>query len=125
MANVDTSGVDPNYDVIVLPACGCKPAKNLTADNPADDDDPRYSPDGRYLAFMQQRIPRLRRRSLPSHAARSREPARRANLTEDWDRSVTEPAWLPDSRSLIASIDDAATRRVYRFERHGRRARNR
>ena len=50
------SGVSPTYDVIVLPACGCKPAKNLTRDNPADDGDPRYSPDGRYLAFTQQRI---------------------------------------------------------------------
>ncbi len=54
-ANVDRTGTRPNYDVIALEACGCKPAHNLTADNPGDDDDPLYSPDGRWLAFTRQR----------------------------------------------------------------------
>ena len=31
-------------------------ARNVTADNPADDDAPVYSPDGRYLAFTRQTI---------------------------------------------------------------------
>src|SRR5690606_36437164 len=55
-ADVDRSGTEPNLDVIVLPACGCKPARNVTADNLADDGSPRFSPDGRWLAFTQQRI---------------------------------------------------------------------
>ena len=29
--------------------------KNVTPDNPADDMEPRYSPDGKSLAFIQQR----------------------------------------------------------------------
>ena len=89
-ANVDRTGVSPNLDVITLPACGCKPAKNLTAGNPADDDDPRYSPDGRYIAFRQQRITGF-------YADRSRlmlyerKGGQTRNLTESWDRSVSEP----------------------------------
>ena len=39
-----------------MPACGCKPPKDVTADSKADDAEPRYSPDGKTLAFVQQRI---------------------------------------------------------------------
>ncbi len=118
VANVDASGVKPNYDVIVLPACGCKPAANITRDNPADDGDPRYSADGRYLAFTQQRIPNFggdRSRLMVF----DRSERRTRNLTENWDRSVSEPAWLPGNRALLASIDDAGTRRIYRMDIQG------
>ncbi len=115
VANVDKSGVDPNYDVITLPACGCKPPKDATADNPADDFDPRYSPNGRWLAFVQQRT-----RRFYGDRARlmllDRGSGRVRGLTESWDRSVSHPQWLPDSKALVASIDDAATLRVYRFD---------
>jgi dipeptidyl aminopeptidase/acylaminoacyl peptidase len=40
-------------------------------------------------------------------------------LTENWDRSVGDVNWLPDSKTLVASIDDAATVRVYRFDLSG------
>ena len=117
-ANVDRSGVDPNYDVIVIPACGCKPATNITADNPAYDGNPRYSSDGRYLAFTQQRIKGFyadrARLMLYDRVARSTR-----GLTESWDRSVSAPVWLPGNRAIIASIDDAATQRVYRFDLSG------
>jgi dipeptidyl aminopeptidase/acylaminoacyl peptidase len=117
-ANVDKTGVDPNFDVITLPSCGCKPAKDVTADNPADDSDPRYSPDGRWLAFSQQRIKgfygdRARLMLLERSSGQVRK------LTEDWDRSATHASWLPDSKGLVASIDDAATVRVYRFDVKG------
>ncbi len=112
--NVDKTGVEPNYDVIVLPACGCKPAKDVTPDNPADDTEPRYSPDGHWLAFVQQRI-----KGFYADRGRlmllDRRDGKTRNLTESWDRTVSHVDWLPDSKSLVASIDDAATQRVYRF----------
>jgi len=43
-ADLDKSGVDENYDIILLPSCGCKPAKDVTPQNPANDSEPRYSP---------------------------------------------------------------------------------
>lgn len=117
-AEVDRTGIEPNQDLILLPACGCKPARNLTADNPADDGSPRYSPDGRHLAFAQQRIKgfyadRERLMLLERASGKLR------SLTENWDRSVAGLRWLPDSRALVGAIDDAATRRVYRFELRG------
>jgi dipeptidyl aminopeptidase/acylaminoacyl peptidase len=113
-ANLDKTGIDPNYDIITLPACGCKPAKNVTPESKADDGEPRYSPDGKTLAFVQQRIKffyadRARLMLLDLASGKTR------GITEDFDRTVSHVSWLPDSRSLVASIEDAATLRVYRF----------
>lgn len=118
VANTDPSGIEPNLDVIVLASCGCKPARNVTATNPADDERPRYSPDGRYLAFTQARIPgyygdRARLMLLDRSSAQAR------SLSESWDRSVGNLVWAHDSRSLVSSIDDAATYRLYRFDVRG------
>jgi dipeptidyl aminopeptidase/acylaminoacyl peptidase len=40
-------------------------------------------------------------------------------VTETWDRSASGLVWERDSRSLLGSIDDAGTRRVYRFRLDG------
>jgi dipeptidyl aminopeptidase/acylaminoacyl peptidase len=118
VADVDTSGVERNLDVILLPSCGCKPARNITEANKADDESPRYSPDGGKLAFIQQRVLRFYadrgRLMLFDRAAGTT-----AGLTEDWDRSVSGLAWESGSRSLLGAIDDAGTRRVYRFSVSG------
>ena len=38
------------------------------------------------------------------------------NLSEEWDRSADGLVWSPDSSSLFGAIDDAGTRRIYRFD---------
>ncbi len=40
----------------------------------------------------------------------------RRRVAADWDRSVSGIAWAPDSKSFYASIDDAGTGRIYRFD---------
>jgi len=42
-----------NNDLWIVPVNG-GPAKNITADNPAADSTPLYSPDGRYIAYPRQ-----------------------------------------------------------------------
>ncbi|HTU64601.1 MAG TPA: S9 family peptidase [Steroidobacteraceae bacterium] len=117
-ADVDKSGVDSNLDLILLPTCGCKPARDLTPDSKADDTNPLYSPDGRRLAFTQQRITRF-------YADRDRLMIldRAANkivgVTENFDRSVEDLVWERDSRTLLGAIEDSALRRVYRFRLDG------
>ncbi|MDY0064828.1 MAG: S9 family peptidase [Steroidobacteraceae bacterium] len=117
-SDIDPSGVEPNFDIFLLPLEGGE-AVNITADNPADDAAPKYSPDGRLLAFTQQRIKGFYadRWRLMIHDRRSHETR---NLTESWDRSATGLVWAPDGRSLFGSIDDAGARRIYRFELSGR-----
>jgi dipeptidyl aminopeptidase/acylaminoacyl peptidase len=117
-AEIDTSGIDSNFDIILVEACGCKPPRDISAANKADEASPRYSPDGRRLAFTQQRIKKF-------YADRSRLMIfdRRAGTTvgatENWDRSVDGLVWERESRSLLGTIDDAGTRRVYRFRLDG------
>jgi dipeptidyl aminopeptidase/acylaminoacyl peptidase len=114
-ANTDKTGTEPNFDVIVVESCGCKPARNLTEANKADDGAPRYSPDGRWLAFAQQRIRGFYadRSRLMLHD-RARNTTR--GITESWDRSADNLSWTADSRSLYGAIDDAATNRIYRID---------
>lgn len=115
VANVDQTGVDPNYDVITLAACGCKSPVNITQDNPADDGSPSYSPDGRWLAYAAQSIKGFyadRSRLM----LRSRDGSITQNLSGTWDRSVGALIWHPNSKSIFSGIDDAATNRIYRFD---------
>ncbi len=116
--NTDKTGVDPNFDIVVLASCGCKPAKNLSTDNPAGDDEPRYSPDGRHLVWLRQEIKGFYadRQRLMLH---ERASAKTRELTENWDRSADNLVWMPDGKALLGAIDDAATQRIYRFDVKG------
>ncbi|HEX6638186.1 MAG TPA: prolyl oligopeptidase family serine peptidase, partial [Steroidobacteraceae bacterium] len=117
-ANVDDTGIDGNFDVILVAACGCKPPRDITEDSKTDEASPRYSPDGKRLAFTQQRIKGFyadRQRLMMF----DRTAGTTAGLTENWDRSVDGLVWERDSRSLLGAIDDAGTRRVYRFRLDG------
>ncbi len=74
--------------------------KNITADNPASDSTPLYSPDGRYIAYRAQQRP-----GYESDRFRlmlyDRKTGEKKNLTEDFDRWVGTFAWSPDSNEFI------------------------
>lgn len=93
-------------------------ARNLTAGNPAGDSAPKYSPDGRWLAFVQQRIPGFYadQGRLMLHDLRN---GRQRELFADWDRTAANLVWARDSRSLYGAIDDAGTVRVYELPLQG------
>ena len=120
-ADVDTTQALRNFDLFVVPVGGGE-ARELTADNPADDGDPHYSPDGRWLAYTRSTIPRFyadtRRLVLYDRSAGTARV-----LGAGFDRSASGLAWLPDSSGLLGAIDDAATSRVYAFGLDGERPR--
>jgi dipeptidyl aminopeptidase/acylaminoacyl peptidase len=117
-ADVDRSGIESNFDLILIAACGCKPPRNLTEANKADDGSPRYSPDGRRLAFTQQRTLKFYadRYRLMIH---DRNAGTTVGASEDFDLSVDGLVWERDSRSLLGSIDANGARHVYRFRLDG------
>jgi dipeptidyl aminopeptidase/acylaminoacyl peptidase len=111
VADSDASGVASNPDLYLLPAAGGE-ARNLTPDNPAADFAPAYSPDGRWLAFAQQRTPGFYadRAVLMSH---NRRTGATQAITERFDRSIDNVTWGPDSRHVYSAVDDAGHQRLY------------
>jgi len=113
VADSDPAHNVSNADVFTI-RIGSKEARNLTQANSANDGQPRYSRDGKHLAFVQQRIKgfyadRGRLMLLDRASGSAREPF------PEWDRSASGLIWAADSRSLFAAIDDAGTQRVYQF----------
>ncbi|WP_445425863.1 prolyl oligopeptidase family serine peptidase [Alishewanella sp. HL-SH06] len=110
-ANGSSNSVDPKIDLF-LAAIGSDKADNITPDNQAPDANPSFSPDGKSLAFSRQRIQgfyadtaRLMVYDLAKKTTRE--------LTTEWDRSVNDFVWAADSKGFYASVDDAATRRLF------------
>jgi dipeptidyl aminopeptidase/acylaminoacyl peptidase len=80
------------------------PVKNITADNPASDSTPLYSPDGKYIAYRAQQRP-----GYESDRFRlmlyDRKTGQKKNLTDNFDRWVGTYVWSPDSDSLFFSAE--------------------
>ena len=114
VADIDPTGVDQNFDVFVVPAAGGQ-ARNLTTDNSGDDENPQYSPDGRWLLHTRQTIKGFYGDAYQAWLIDRKTDARR-RLAADWDRSLNGMVWAPDSKTLYAAIDDAGTDRVHRID---------
>lgn len=97
-------------------------AINLTADNPAWDGAPLFSPDGKTLAFQQRSIVGFYADTARTilHDLASGE---RRRLHANWDRSPSGLVWLPDSSGFYASVEDAGTVRVYLIDAQDRQPR--
>jgi dipeptidyl aminopeptidase/acylaminoacyl peptidase len=74
-------------------------AKNITADNPASDSTPLYSPDGKYIAYRAQQRP-----GYESDRFRlmlyDRKTGKSTPMTQALDAWVGTFAWSPDSRRI-------------------------
>jgi dipeptidyl aminopeptidase/acylaminoacyl peptidase len=98
-----------NNDLWIVPVTGGQ-AKNITADNPASDSSPLYSPDGRYIAYRAQQRPGYEsdRFRLMLYDRKSGEGK---NLTEGFDGWVGTFVWSPRSELVffVAQMQDRAT----------------
>lgn len=104
VANLDeVPAASTNSDLFVVPIAGGE-AKKITI-NPAADNSPAYSPDGKYLAWRTQARPgyeadRWRLVVL------ERATGKLTSLTEGVDRWVTGFTWSPDSARLFFTVED-------------------
>ena len=102
-------GVD-QFAVHTVPLAGGT-IHRITADPPARQYRPRYSPDGRFLLFGFQR-------EADFYADRvrlgffDRDAGTETALTENWDRSASGWEWV-DNSTIVLSADDEARVRLY------------
>ncbi len=103
-----------NNDLWLVPVGGGT-AKNITADNPASDTSPLYSPDGRYIAYRAQQRPGYESDRFGLMLF-DRKTGEKKNLTEDFDQWVGTFTWSKDSRSIYFSSDHEGHALVYALD---------
>ena len=104
VANTDPDlSTSTNSDLFTILAAGGDPKRITT--NPGADEGPRYSPDGKYLAYRTQARAgyesdqwRLAVMDLQTGAINT--------LTDSLDKWVEEYTWSPDSKRLFFTVDD-------------------
>lgn len=105
--------ISTNNDIWLTSIEG-KVKRQLTT-NKGNDNQPVYSPDGKYLVYRQMARPGFEsdRKTLMLY---DREKGTITNLTENLDRSVEEVLWLPNSRELIFTADEHGRRKIFRLD---------
>ena len=111
-----------NNDLWIAPVNGAADAssagsvaKNITADNPASDSTPLYSPDGRYIAYRAQQRP-----GYESDRFRlmvyDRKTGEKKDLTDGFEQWVGTFIWTPDSKTIDFSSDHEGHSLVYALD---------
>ncbi|MFQ5738045.1 MAG: prolyl oligopeptidase family serine peptidase [Acidobacteriota bacterium] len=102
-----------NNDIYIVPIEGGA-ARNLTRDNLANDNNPLFSPDGRWMAYRAQVRPGFEsdRMHLMLYD-RATQTSR--DLTAEWPLSVGEMVWAADSQLLYALVQEKTRSVLYEF----------
>src|ERR1044071_7260641 len=110
-----------NGDIFIVPVAGGE-ARRITGDNPANDLSPRYSPDGRYIAYRAQAKPGFEadRWRLMLY---DRKTGQSHSLTEQIDANVERFAFAPNSERILASVLERGRQPVYDLSITGATAR--
>jgi dipeptidyl aminopeptidase/acylaminoacyl peptidase len=108
--------ISTNQDVFTLDINSMKETK-ITA-NPALDQQPHYSPDGKYIAYTAMQKPGYeadrRRLVIFDRKSKSHIP-----LTDSLDRSVAQVLWAPNSKSLYFTCRDSGHSSIYNVDLKG------
>ena len=96
--------ISTNNDIFLVPVTGGEP-KRITGNNPGSDTTPRYSPDGRWIAYRSQarngyESDRFRLMLYDRTSGTSKE------LSTGFDKWVGELVWAPDSQRVFVSAEE-------------------
>ncbi|MCX8160049.1 MAG: S9 family peptidase [Candidatus Saccharicenans sp.] len=104
-------GLGTNNDIFLATADGQNLEKLTTSR--ANDIDPKYSPDGRYLAYRAMARPGFEADKLDL-ILYDRQNRTFSNLTEKLDYSLSEFVWAPDSRAIYFLCEDKARTALFK-----------
>ncbi len=90
------------------------PAKKISV-SLGNDNQPVYSPDGKYIAFASMLVPghESDKQCLVLY---DRASGKLKNLTEKYDRSVEEIVWSPDSKSIYFTANNEIFNSIYKID---------
>ncbi len=89
--------------------------ENITKDNPAYDGAPVYSPSGRYIAYVTQKIPGYESDRFRI-ALYDRVKKKKEVLTEKLDNWAQSPVWSPDERYIYFKVQEKGNYNIYRYD---------
>ena len=94
---------------------GDQPAKNITESNPGFDNDPTYSPDGKYLAFHS-----MERAGFEADRNRimllDRESGKIKEVTTGLDQTTHGAIWSTDSKSIFFKSEHQGTTQLFSLQ---------
>jgi dipeptidyl aminopeptidase/acylaminoacyl peptidase len=107
-----------NADLFLTRTTGGAPSKNVTASNPSFDGSPRYSPDGKWIAYRSQKRPgfeadRFRLMLYDRASGQIR------GLTDTFDFWVEDFRWTPDSKAIVFAAEVRGRVMLYRVPTAG------
>ncbi len=113
-SNIDEVGAtSTNNEIFLIPINGGTPEKISTS--PGSDSTPRYSPDGKSIAWLSQA-----RGGYESDrftlAIYDRATKKIRIATQDFDRWVGSFVWAPDSKTIYFSAEDHGEAPIYRLD---------
>jgi dipeptidyl aminopeptidase/acylaminoacyl peptidase len=107
-----------NYAIFLLPADGSGNLTNITADNPANDIDPVYSPDGNFILYGKQNIYHFYADKVEI-VKYNRSNGTFTNLSSDIDLSFSNWIWSRDGKTIYFHAGHNAQNAIFSIPANG------
>jgi dipeptidyl aminopeptidase/acylaminoacyl peptidase len=107
--------ISTNADLFTVPVAGGE-SKRITT-QPGFDGNPVYSPDGHYIAYHAQ-LTAAYESDRWRVMVYDRQAAKSENLSESFDRSASDLAWSPDSKTIYLLAENETLQPIYSMEAH-------
>jgi dipeptidyl aminopeptidase/acylaminoacyl peptidase len=112
VTNIDKEiSISTNNDLFAISSEGSVPEKISLGDG--NDNNPQYSPDGKYIAYASMGQPGFEADRLRI-ILYNRETKKSIELTSRFILSVGEILWAPDSKSLYFTAEEAGNNSIYK-----------
>jgi dipeptidyl aminopeptidase/acylaminoacyl peptidase len=106
----EVEATSTNKDIFIVPVAGGTAKKISTSQG--SDGSPRYSPDGKYIAWLMQETPGYESDRFQL-VLFDRQSGQIRNLTKDFDRWVGSFAWSPESNRIYISAENEGESPIY------------